>query len=352
MKAIRVDASRRYEVEIERGLLDRAGELLRGATRAEKAMLVTGANVGPLYAARVGLSLEKAGFTVTFVPVPAGEGAKSLEVYARVLDAAAAAQMSRSDVFVALGGGVTGDLTGFAAATWQRGADFAQIPTTLLAMVDSSVGGKTALNLTSGKNQVGAFYQPCAVLCDPDTLRTLPEREYRAGCAEVLKYGLLGDAAFFETLVNTPVREQEETVIAHCVAMKRDIVHRDEFDRGERQKLNLGHSFGHAIEACSGYAVLHGEAVAAGLALMARAAAAKGYCPAETAERTLDALRLYGLPTETDFSAEALENVLAADKKRQGGVMKLVVPRAIGRCELVPVPLGELGDWLRAGGLS
>lgn len=352
MRRIRVEASRSYEVLIERGLLDRAGEVLRGVTKAEKALLVAGENVGPLYAGRVQRSLEAAGFQVCPVSVPSGEGAKSLATYARVLSAAAGAQLGLSDVFVALGGGVTGDLTGFAAATWQRGADFVQIPTTLLAMVDSSVGGKTALNLVSGKNQVGAFYQPCAVLCDPDTLRTLPEREYRAGSAEVLKYALLGDAAFFESLERTPIRAQEEAVIEKCVTMKRDIVRQDEFDRGLRQLLNLGHSFGHAIEACSGFSILHGEAVAAGMALMARAAAEKGCCSAETAERTVAALRRLGLPTETDFSCEELENALLADKKRRGGVMNLVVPREIGRCDIVPVPLGELGGWLRAGGAA
>lgn len=352
MRAIRVEASRSYEVRIERGLLDRAGEALRGVTRAEKALLVAGEHVGPLYAERVARSLEAAGFAVHPSPVPSGEGAKSLESYACVLSAAAAAHMSRSDVFVALGGGVTGDLTGFAAATWQRGADFVQIPTTLLAMVDSSVGGKTALNLESGKNQVGAFYQPCAVLCDPDTLRTLPEREYRAGSAEVLKYALLGSAAFFESLERAPIREQEESVIETCVTMKRDIVREDEFDTGLRQLLNLGHSFGHAIEACSGFSVLHGEAVAVGMALMARAASAKGWCSAETAARTVEILKSYGLPTETGFSCAELESALLADKKRRGGVMNLVVPREIGRCEIVPVPLGELGGWLRAGGAA
>lgn len=352
MRAIRVDASRSYEVRIERGLLDGAGDALRPVTRAEKVLLVAGEHVGPLYAARVQRSLEAAGFAVSLVSVPTGEGAKSLAVYARVLEAAAQAHLSRSDLFLALGGGVTGDLTGFAAATWQRGADFAQIPTTLLAMVDSSVGGKTALNLPSGKNQIGAFYQPCVVLCDPDALRTLPEAEYRAGSAEVLKYGLLGDAAFFESLEQSPIRAQEEAVIERCVTMKRDIVREDEFDRGLRQLLNLGHSFGHAIEACSGFTVLHGEAVAIGIALMARAAQTKGFCGAETVSRTLAALRQYGLPTETAFSARELEAALLDDKKRRGGMMSLVVPRALGRCEIVPVPVGELGDWLRAGGAA
>ncbi len=351
MRRIEVTASRSYEVLLARGLLAHAGETLRAYTKAEKLLLVAGENVRALYAERVKSALEAAGFSVRLVPIPSGEGAKSLAVYAQLLRAAAEEQLGRSDAFVALGGGVTGDVTGFAAATWQRGADFVQIPTTLLAMVDSSVGGKTALNLESGKNQVGAFYQPCAVLCDPDTLTTLPEAQYRAGSAEVLKYGLLGDAAFCDSLARTPICEQEEAVIEKCVTMKRDIVHEDEFDRGRRQLLNLGHSFGHAIEACSGFTLLHGEAVAIGMALMARAASEKGWCGAETARRTLSLLRQYGLPTETSFGLDAMEAALLADKKRRGGVMNLVVPREIGQCEIVPVPLSELRGWLRAGGV-
>ena len=351
MIRIPVEASRRYEVLVERGLLERAGEETRGATKAGTAVLVAGENVLPLYGERVCRSLAEAGMRVLCFPVAPGEGSKTLETYGRLLGFLSENRVTRSDVLVALGGGVTGDLTGFAAATYQRGIDFVQIPTTLLAMVDSSVGGKTAVNLPSGKNQAGAFWQPALVLCDPDTLGTLPEEEYRCGSAEVLKYGVLGDAAFFDELLRTPIRAQEEHVIERCVTMKRDIVREDEYDRGRRQLLNLGHSFGHAVEACSGFSVLHGQAVAVGMAIMARAAAAKGFCTEETRSAIVEGLKRYGLPTETAYPLSELAAAVGADKKRTGGTMHLVVPRAVGRCEIVAVPLREIPDWLRAGGV-
>ena len=351
MIRIPVEASRSYEVLIERGLLARCGEAVRTVTRAQTAVLVAGRNVYPLYGETVVRSLERAGLRVLTFLLEPGEGSKTLETYGRLLSFLSENRLTRSDVLIALGGGVTGDLTGFAAATYQRGVDFIQIPTTLLAMVDSSVGGKTAVDLPSGKNQVGAFWQPAAVLCDPDTLRTLPEEEYRCGSAEVLKYGVLRNAAFYEELLRLPIRGQAEHVIETCVTMKRDIVREDEYDRGTRQLLNLGHSFGHAVEACSGFTVLHGQAVAVGMALMARAAAEKGYCSDETRDAILDGLRRYGLPTETGFPLPELSAAVCTDKKRSGASMHLVVPRAIGRCEVLRVPLEEIPDWLRAGGV-
>lgn len=219
-----------------------------------------------LYAARLEASLTRAGFRVVTFTYPGGEHCKTLATYTALLDFLAAHRLSRSDLIVALGGGVTGDLAGFAAATYQRGIPFVQVPTTLLAAVDSSVGGKTAVNLDSGKNQVGCFYQPSLVLCDPDTLRTLPPEEYRNGCAEVIKYAVLRSAPFFDELRAQPVSAQVGHVIATCVGMKRDLVVADEFDRGSRQLLNLGHTFGHAVEACSGYTVPHGCGVAIGMA--------------------------------------------------------------------------------------
>ena len=350
MIRIPVEASRSYEVRIERGLLDRVGEEVRAATRAETAVLVAGDNVWLEYGERVWNSLREAGLCAFPFIVKPGEGSKTLETYGRLLNTLAERQLTRSDVLIALGGGVTGDLTGFAAATYQRGINFVQVPTTLLAMVDSSVGGKTAVNLPGGKNQAGAFWQPAAVLCDPDTLRTLPEEEYRCGSAEVLKYGVLGNAAFFEELLRTPIREQEEHVIETCVTMKRDIVREDEFDRGRRQLLNLGHSFGHAVEACSGFTVLHGQAVAVGMALIARAAAAKDFCTAETRDAIVEGLKRQALPTETDYPAAELAAAVCADKKRTGSTMHLVVPRELGRCEVLAVPLAEIPDWLYAGG--
>ena len=344
MIRIPVEASRHYDVLVERGLLDRVGEEIRRTTRAESVVFVAGDNVWPRYGERVWDSLRAAGLRAIPFLIKSGEGSKTLETYGRLLSFLSENRLTSSDALVALGGGVTGDLTGFAAATYQRGIDFVQVPTSLLAMVDSSVGGKTAVDLPGGKNQVGAFWQPAAVLCDPDTLRTLPEEEYRCGSAEVLKYGVLGNALFFRELLRTPIREQEEHVIETCVTMKRDIVREDEFDRGRRRLLNLGHSFGHAVELCSGYAILHGQAVAVGMAIMARAAAEKGFCSPETREAIVEGLERYGLPTRTDYPLTELAEAVGADKKRTGGTMHLVVPRELGRCEIVPVPLAEISS--------
>ncbi|MBR1456752.1 MAG: 3-dehydroquinate synthase [Oscillospiraceae bacterium] len=350
MTVVPVRASRSYEVLIGEGLLDELGTRVRAVSRARTAVVIAGENVFPLYGERAEASLEAAGFRVLHHVVPTGEQAKSLAVYGELLHDLSENRLTRSDVLIALGGGVTGDLTGFAAATYQRGIGFVQVPTTLLAAVDSSVGGKTAVNLDTGKNQVGCFYQPLLVLCDPETLKTLPEEEYRCGSAEVIKYGVLGNAAFFEQLRQKPISEQVEQVIRTCVEMKRDVVAEDEFDRGRRQLLNLGHSFGHAVEACSGFTVLHGQAVAIGMAMITRAAAAKGICSAETCDALLDILRAYGLPTQTDYPLEALLRAVYTDKKLDGETMHLIVPEAIGRCRIMPVPIGEIGEWMKLGG--
>ena len=351
MKTVTVSASRSYDVLIGRGLLDEAGERVRAVTKAETAVIVAGDIVRPLYAGRVQASLERAGFRVLVYEIPHGEQHKNLESYGKLLNFLCDNHITRSDVLVALGGGVTGDLTGFAAATYQRGCGFVQIPTTLLAMVDSSVGGKTAVDLPGGKNQAGAFYQPLVVLVDPDTLETLPAEQYRSGCAEVIKYGMLGDRAFFESL-RLPIKEQAETVIERCVSMKRDIVQQDEFDTGLRRLLNLGHSFGHAVEKCSGYTILHGEAVAVGMAAITRAAAARGLCEASAPETLLTMLEAYGLPVSCDFPAEALAAAMQNDKKLTGSTMHLVVPETVGKCRVLSVPASELTAWLRQGGFA
>ena len=352
MRSVRVSASREYDVLVERGLLSRCGELVKAATKAKKAVVIAGDIVYPLYGAQVEQSLTEAGFQVLHYVLPHGEQAKTLENYGKLLEFLSRNHITRTDVLVALGGGVTGDLTGFAAATYQRGMDFVQIPTTLLAAVDSSVGGKTAVNLPTGKNQVGCFYQPALVLCDPELLSTLPEEEFRCGCAEVIKYGVLGSRKFFDELKATPIKEQLEHVICTCVEMKRDIVNQDEFDRGLRQLLNLGHSFGHAVEACSHFAVLHGQAVAIGMAAITRAAVARGYCSEETLNEVLAILNQYQLPTSTGFGLEEMAEAALTDKKLTGGAMHLVVPEAIGRCAIVSVPTEEIKDWMKAGGIG
>ncbi len=348
MRKIRVTAlSASYDVKIGPGLLDSLGEQLRECTEAKRCVLVSGENVFPLYGQRALESLRSAGFDTEALVFPSGEETKSLARYGELLDYAAERKLTRSDCLVALGGGVTGDLTGFAAATYQRGISYVQVPTTLLAAVDSSVGGKTAVNLAAGKNQVGAFYQPSLVLCDTDTLRSLPERQLRAGYAEVIKYAVLGNADLFALLEqgNADVGE----IIGICVRMKAEIVAEDERDTGRRRLLNLGHSFGHAVESRSDYTILHGEAVSIGLAMIARAAVKRQLLDREALKAITALLRAYGLPTETDYAPEELMETLLLDKKISGGKLHLIVPRFIGGCDIIPVGPEELPAWLADG---
>lgn len=349
MTTIRVETARPYEVQVGAGLLDQLGAQLRARCNARRAVVVTDDHVAPLHGAAAVRSLQHSGFAVEKFIIPSGESSKCGEMYLKLLRFLAAHQVTRTDVLVALGGGVVGDLTGFAAATYLRGVSFVQVPTTLLAAVDSSVGGKTAIDLPEGKNLVGAFYQPLLVLCDIDTLNTLPPEIFADGCAEVIKYGILGDAELFRTLEKTGIRFDRESVIAACVRQKRDVVDADEFDTGARQLLNLGHTFAHGIESCSGYEVPHGRAVAIGMAMIARAAAAKGYCTNDTAQRVTSILERFGLPTETVYDASALATCARRDKKRAGDSITLIVPREIGRCDRVAVPVDELGTWATAG---
>ncbi len=352
MRTVHVAASREYDVLIERGLLDRAGAFIAPLVKGRNAVIVSDDRVFALYGERLAQSFASAGFTVFSHVLPHGEQSKDLQHFGELLEVMVAHELSRSDVAIALGGGVIGDLTGFAAASYQRGMAFVQVPTTLLAAVDSSVGGKTAVNLPSAKNQVGSFYQPSIVLCDPAVIETLPEEEYRCGCAEIIKYGLLEDADFFLSLKMTPVREQLESVIAHCVTMKRDVVAEDEYDLGRRQTLNLGHTIGHGIEACSKYEVLHGQAVAIGMATITRAAAKRDLCEGLVAEQVNSLLQQYGLPTETPYTAHDLAAAILSDKKRAGDTIHFIVPRAIGKCTIETVNVTEIEDWLHDGGIQ
>ena len=348
MRSVTVSApSGHYEVKIGAGLLPSLGAELRTCTGARRCAVISGENVFPLYGEAVLQSLHAAGFKTADLVLPSGEATKNLLHYGEILSFLAGNRFTRTDCIVALGGGVTGDLAGFAAATYQRGIAYVQVPTTLLAAVDSSVGGKTAIDLPEGKNQVGAFYQPALVLCDTDTLKTLPQRELMAGYAEVIKYAVLADKALFETLQN---REHDvPQVIETCVRHKADIVREDERDTGMRRFLNLGHTFGHAVESRSGYKLLHGEAVSVGMVMICRAACAKGLLSQSDFEAVVTLLRSYDLPTETNYSADELYDTLLLDKKFSGGKLHLIVPREIGRCDIVPVTPDELRFWLEAG---
>ena len=341
-----------YEVQIGSGLLHQIGESLKELLpKAKKAVVVTDSNVAPLYSDSVTDSLKGAEIACHLFTVPAGESSKNGKTYLELLEFLAGAELTRSDCLIALGGGVVGDLTGFAAATYQRGVDFIQLPTTLLSAVDASVGGKTAIDLEAGKNLAGAFHQPRLVLCDVDTLKTLPDGEIYNGCAEVIKYAMLDCPALLEALKTYQISGDWTEIITHCVTKKRDIVEADEFDRNERQLLNLGHTLGHAIEQCSGYKVPHGFAVGAGLSIITRAAAAKGFCQPQAPE-SLDALLAhYHLPQETEFTTDELLKNALKDKKRAGDSLTLVVPETLGKSRLLEISADDLKSWIEMGRL-
>lgn len=350
MSILHIPTNTPYDVHIASGILPQLGAHLVSMTKACTVAVISDDTVFPLYGKTVCDSLTEHGFRVVSYVIPSGESSKNITHYINILNFLVQEHLTRGDLLCALGGGVVGDLTGFAAATYLRGIPYVQIPTTLLAAVDSSVGGKTAIDLAVGKNMVGAFWQPLLVWCDLDTLSTLPPAVFRDGCGEVIKYGLLGDAAFFHQLAHTPMTEQLEAVVDRCVAMKRDIVIQDERDHGLRQTLNLGHTFAHAIEAVSGYSLLHGHCVAIGMAMITRAAAQKGLCSEETASAVEALLQRYELPTRSPYGLEPLAAAVQADKKIFGASIHLVVPEAIGQCRLLTIPAAELRSWLQAGG--
>lgn len=350
MKNVHIDASRSYDVRIGRGLLDDCGRQIAERVRCASAAVVTDDTVYALYGERVCASLEAAGVRTVCYVFPHGEKSKNLLEYAKILNFLAENRVTRADALIALGGGVTGDLGGFAAATYLRGIPFVQLPTTLLAAVDSSVGGKTAVDLPAGKNLAGAFYQPELVLCDLDTLDSLPREIFLDGCAEVIKYAVLGSRELFALLADIPSGKGLEEVTARCVEMKRDFVQSDELDCGARQMLNLGHTFGHAVEASSRFTLSHGKSVAIGMAMILRAACSRGLCSAETRDAVIALLQRYGLPTECPYPADMLLGALSADKKIFGTRLNLVVPTDIGACRLLPVGVDELSGWLRDGG--
>ncbi len=343
MKKVTVNASRVYDIIIDNGILDRSGRLACDVLgKPCAAAILTDSNVAPLYLERLETSLQSAGFSAVSYVIPAGEESKCAENYLSFISFLAQNKLTRSDCIFALGGGVVGDLAGFCAATYLRGVKFIQIPTTLLAMVDSSVGGKTAIDIPEGKNLVGAFYQPSLVLCDPETLDTLPDNVFTDGCAEVIKYGIINDRPLFDKLSAAPIKEQLEDVIENCVRDKRDVVNADEKDVGVRQLLNLGHTAAHSIETLSNYEISHGSAVAIGMAMISRAANKMGLCPDSHLAAILDILATYGLPTECSFDAHSLAEAALSDKKRSGGKISLIIPFGIGSSQIYEVGVDEL----------
>lgn len=343
MKTVTVNASRKYEVRIENGLLQNAGQHIAEIHALCTCMLVSDETVWALYGENVKESLSKAGFTVHSFIIKPGESSKSTRNLVLLWETLAENKLTRSDLLIALGGGVVGDLTGFAAATFLRGIDYVQIPTTLLAMVDSSVGGKTAVDLAHGKNLAGAFCQPSLVLCDPTALGTLTPEIFADGMAEVIKYGF----------INRPVLLQKLTedydiadIIALCVEDKRDIVEADERDNGCRQLLNLGHTLAHGIELHSGYTISHGSAVAIGMVLITKAAIHAGLCEKETLITLLGLLEKFNLPTRTQFTCEQLCEAALEDKKRKGGFITLVIPTKTGHSQLHKYAVEDLHNFI------
>lgn len=334
-------------ITIRPGALKDAGAIISETLKPGLAAIVSDDNVMPLYGDTVESSLKAAGWAVVRYAFPHGEGNKNIGTYARILDFLAENRLTRTDAVAALGGGVTGDMAGFAAATYLRGVKLIQIPTTLLACVDSSVGGKTAVDLPAGKNLAGAFYQPHVVVIDPETLSSLPEEIFRDGMAEVIKHGAIRDAELFRDLPG--VREHLSEIVARNVEIKRSVVEKDERDTGIRQILNFGHTFAHAVEKLSDYEISHGSAVAMGMAIMARACERRGLCAGAARDELISMIRAFGLPTECPFGAEEMFSVMLSDKKRAEGRITLVVLREIGNCALYPTTLAEAREFLEEG---
>lgn len=342
-KTLYVNTGRPYEIRIERGGLKGCGALVRSVSQAGKAAVITDSNVGPLYAGAAAASLEAAGFQVFTHIFPAGESSKVLGSIGAMLAFLADNAFTRSDLVIALGGGVTGDMAGFAAAVYMRGIDYVQLPTSLLAQIDSSVGGKTAVDLPQGKNLCGAFWQPRLVLIDPELLSTLPPRYFADGMAEAIKYGCIDDAPLFERLEREEAAGFLEDLIFACVDSKRRIVEADERESGKRMLLNFGHTLGHAIEKHGHFEGLsHGEAVGVGMLLASAAGERNGLTRAGTAQRLRGLLQKYGLPISCEAPLETLLRLAASDKKRDGGALRLILLREIGQSFVQPLPFERL----------
>ena len=341
METVSVNTGVPYEALIGPGLLDEAGSRTAAAVKGRHVMIMTDERVAPLYLERTEEAFRRAGFRAERFIFPAGEAHKTLGTVERALDAAEEAGLTRGDLFAALGGGLVGDVTGLTAALFLRGVDFVQIPTTLLAMVDASVGGKTAVNLAEGKNLCGAFHQPRLVLCDPDTLSTLPREVYAEGMAEVIKHGALAGEAMLNRI---RAGGDLTALIAENVRFKSAVVSRDERESGLRQLLNLGHTFGHAAEKLTGFRIYHGEGVSVGLMIAAHTAEFRGLCEAGVRDELREMLEREGLPVTTRFTAAQIAGAALNDKKRRGDRITLILPERRGSSRLYPVAAAELAD--------
>lgn len=351
MKSLTVNLpGREYDIKIENGILNQAGELIKEIINPCRVAVVTDSNVGPLYAQKLLDSLSSAGFQPYVATVPAGESSKSLEILSSLYNEILDAGITRSDLIIALGGGVVGDLTGFCASTLLRSIPFVQIPTTLLAQVDSSVGGKVAVNLPKGKNLVGTFYQPKLVLIDPTCLETLPDRTFCDGMAEVIKYGVILDEELFKRLESSPSRQNImdiiDDVIFRSCQLKKMVVEEDELDLGGRMILNFGHTFGHAIEKKYNFTdYTHGEAVAAGMVMAAEYGENIGITPVGTALRIRKLVSAFNLPQDVVIDKQSFLDAVKVDKKGEGNIVSLVIPEKIGKVILKRTEKTNIWIW-------
>ena len=353
MRNVHVDlGSKSYDIEIERGLLHQVGSKIKKLLpKAEKIAIITDSHVGPLYALQLHESLEKEGIAVSILAFTAGEESKNLQTLGALYNGLAKAGLTRSDAVITLGGGVTGDMGGLAAATFLRGIAFVQIPTSLLATVDSSVGGKVAIDLPGGKNLVGAFYQPKAVYIDPDVLKTLPVRYLHDGLAEVIKYGCIMDKELFMKLEkiqdDAELLARADEIIETCCNIKARIVEHDEFDTGERMLLNFGHTLGHAVEKTFRFdKYSHGEGVGIGMVLLTRRSEKLGLTESGTADRIAALLQRFRLPAAVDMQQEDFLQAIALDKKKRGSRLTLILLKKIGESFLQRVEFSELTQYL------
>ncbi len=349
MKTIHVNASIPYDVIIGNGIVNNLSTYIKVDALSQKAVIISDENVWPLYGASITGQFTSCGYDVYNHVIKAGEQYKSLDSFQQIAEFLTMNHVTRSDILVALGGGVIGDLTGFVAATYLRGISYIQIPTTVLSMVDSSVGGKTAVNLPTGKNLIGAFHPPKIVLCDTHHLCSLPDHIFKEGCAEIIKYGILFDPELFHHLEDFTLSFDREYVISRCVELKRDVVERDEYDNGLRQLLNLGHTVGHGIESLSRYQVSHGNAVAVGLNIMAKAGCYMGHCEQTDFLRIHALLIKFGFSLDQPYSVKELHQEILKDKKRTGDFLNLIFPVRIGVCQVRQTPVYELESILEAG---
>ena len=346
MKSVTVNTSTPYDVLIEKGCLSRCGEFAAKLFVPQKstAAIITDDRVSSLYLKTVSDSFQKAGFSVCSFVFPNGEDSKSHDTLLQVYDFLIQNNITRTDFIVALGGGVVGDLAGFAAATYLRGIRFMQIPTTFLAAIDSSVGGKTAVNIPAGKNLIGAFHQPSLVVCDPDTFQTLEPQTFADGCAEMIKYAMIWSEDFLKLLESCDINKQIEEIVAYCVDIKRQVV---EQDSSIRMILNYGHTLGHAIEKVTNHAVTHGHGVAMGMVLITRLGIKLGLCDKALLERLCRILKQYHLPCEYNGNLAELAESCMHDKKRSGNTIRLILVSTAGKAEIVPMETQKLVNLLK-----